>query len=113
METLHGVHHFYGGMGMAALGYLLLSFGRRRAIVFGLTVTLAGALIMTDDIWQHCLQHVYRDNYASPCKRVYWDLSARWPFLSKTVGAADRIFRGALFDGQPDEPKAHRSGAEQ
>ena len=113
METLYGVHHFYGGMGMAALGYLLLSFGRRRVIAFGLAVALAGALIMADDIWQHTVQHVYKDNYASPCKRVFWYCSKRCPALSKTVGEADRIFRGTLFDGQPDEPKAHRSEAEQ
>lgn len=103
METLSGVHHFYGGMGMAALGYLLLSFRRRWAIVFGLTLALAGTLIMTDDIWQHCLQHVYRDNYASPCKRVYWNLSKRCPFLSKTVYVADRVFRGTLFDEPPSD----------
>jgi len=103
METLCGVHHFYGGMGMAVLGYLLLSVGRRWVIVSGLMVALAGALIMTDDIWQHGLQHVYRDNYASPCKRVYWSLSKRCPFLSKTVSVADRVFRGTLFDEQPSD----------
>ncbi len=105
METLSGVHHFYGGMGMAVLGYLLLSFGRRRVIVSGLVIALAGALIMTDDIWQHCLQHVYRDNYASPCKRIYWNVSKRCPFLSRTVEAADRVFLGTIFDEPPSDPK--------
>ena len=103
METLCGVHHFYGGMGMAVLGYLLLSFRRRWIIVFGLTIAFAGALIMTDDIWQHCLQHVYRDNYASPCKRIYWNVSKRCPFVSKTVREADCFFRGTLFSESTSE----------
>ena len=105
MEALSGVHHFYGGMGMAVLGYLLLSSGRRWIIVSGLVIAFAGALIMTDDIWQHCLQHVYRNNYASPCKRVYWNLSKRCPFLSKTVYVADRVFRANLFEELPSDHK--------
>ena len=102
METLYGVHHFYGGMGMAALGYLLLLFGRKRVIVLGLMVALGGALVMADDIWQHSVQHVCRNNYASPCKRVYWYCGKRCPILPKTVNAADRVVRGALFKNPPN-----------
>lgn len=29
METLGGVHHYYGGMGLALPGYLMIAFGRR------------------------------------------------------------------------------------
>lgn len=105
METFYGVHHFYGGMGMAAIGYLLLLFGQRRwIIVFGLTFTLAGVLIMTDDIWQHTVQHVYRNNYASPCKRIYFYYSKRCPILSRTVSKADRVFRGTLGEPSPNAP---------
>lgn len=94
METLAGVHHFYGGMGLAMLGYLIVAWGRRRAVLLsGLIVAIAGTLIMTDDIWQHTVQHVRHDNYASPCKRIYKYYSSRWPFLQKTIATTDRCFR--------------------
>ncbi len=106
MEDFYGIHHLYGGMGLAAIGYLLLLFGRRkRIIVFGLTLALAGALIMTDDIWQHTVQHVYRNNYASPCKRVYFYCSKRCPILYRTVSVGDRIFRGTLNESKPNNRK--------
>lgn len=111
MEAFYGVHHFYGGMGMAAIGYLLLLFGqRKRIIVFGLTLTLAGALIMTDDIWQHTVQHVYRNNYASPCKRFYFYCGKRCPILYRTVSVVDRIFQGTLNESKPNNQK--QSGKE-
>ena len=94
MEPLIGVHHFYGGMGLALLGYLIVAWGRRRAVlVSGLIIAIAGTLIMTDDIWQHTVQHVRHDNYSSPCKRIYKYYSARCPFLQKTITTADRYFR--------------------
>ena len=96
METLVGVHHFYGGMGLALLGYLMVARCRRRAaIACGLVVVIGGAVIMADDIWQHAVQHARRGPYDSPCKCVYKCLSPRCPFLSQTVAAADRFFRRA------------------
>lgn len=94
METLVGVHHFYGGMGLALLGYLMVARCRRRAaIACGLIVVIGGALVMADDIWQHAVQHARHGPYDSPCKCVYKRLSPCCPFLSRTVAAADRLFR--------------------
>ncbi|MDD4102008.1 MAG: hypothetical protein PHU80_05180 [Kiritimatiellae bacterium] len=93
METLGGVHHFYGGMGLTLLGYLIVACGRRRLVTFGLVAVIAGALIMADDIWQHSVQYVRNENYASPCKRLYWFVSPRCPFIRETVALSDRLFR--------------------
>lgn len=104
METLVGVHHFYGGIGLAVLGYLMVAWGRRRALSFGLVIAIAGTLIMADDIWQHSVQHVRHDNYDSPCKRVFKYLSPRCPVLHKTVSTADRFFRQT----GPEEPESDK-----
>ena len=103
METLAGVHHFYGGMGLALLGYLMIAGGRRRWIAFGQVLVIAGALIMVDDIWQHGVQYVRQENYASPCKRIYHSLSPRCAPLRATVAAADRLFRAPVKNGKTEQ----------
>jgi hypothetical protein len=94
METLAGVHHFYGGMGVAVLGYLMVALGRRRWLSLGKVFVVAGALVMADDIWQHGVQYVRQENYASPCKRIFHYVSPRCPVVRETVNLADRLFRG-------------------
>ena len=100
METLCGVHHFYGGMGMAGLGYLLLHYGKRWVIVFGLILALVGGLVMIDDIWQHSMQRFVRGDYASPCKMIYRSWSKRCPLVCRTVEFGDRVFHGQIFFGR-------------
>lgn len=76
------------------LGYLIVAWGRRCAVLTGgLIVAIAGTVIMTDDIWQHTVQHVRHGHYDSPCKRIYKHYGVRCPFLQKTVTTADRCFR--------------------
>ncbi|HRR33893.1 MAG TPA: hypothetical protein P5026_07345 [Kiritimatiellia bacterium] len=101
METLAGVHHFYGGMGLAILGYSAVACGRRRLAVWGLIAVIAGALIMVDDVWQHSVQYVRNENYASPCKRVYRFIAPRCPLIRETVVWADRLFK---YVGNPADP---------
>lgn len=94
METLVGVHHFYGGIGVAMLGYLIIALCRRRKLAnMGLLIVVVGVLIMADDIWQYSVQYVRQDNYASPCKRIFYYVSPRCPIIRKTVVVADRLFR--------------------
>lgn len=101
METLAGVHHFYGGMGLALLGYLMVASGKRRMLTFGLITVIAGTLIMADDIWQHSVQYVRDENYASPCKRVYKYVSPRCWLVRETVAVTDRLFRRASAKETP------------
>ena len=95
METLAGVHHFYGGMGLALLGYMAVACCRRRLAAVGLAAVIAGALIMADDVWQHSVQYTRNENYPSPCKRVYRFIAPRCPLIRGTVVWADRFFRNS------------------
>ncbi len=104
METLSGVHHFYGGMGMALLGYLIIALCRGRWLTgFGLFVVIAGALIMLDDIWQHSVQYKRQGSYASPCKQVYHYVSPRCPAVKEAVAWADTLFRLPVKRGREQE----------
>jgi len=95
MESLAGVHHFYGGMGLVLMGYLAVVCSRRRLAVFGVVAVIAGALIMVDDVWQHSVQYTRNENYPSPCKRVYRFIAPRCPLIRGTVVWADRFFRNS------------------
>ena len=97
METLCGVHHFYIGMGMTGLGYLLLHYGKRWVIVFGLILALIGGLMMIDDIWQHSMQRFVRGDYASPCKLIFWSWCKHCPLVSRIDMVVDGVFRGQIF----------------
>ena len=94
METLQGVHHFYGGIGMAALGLLLLLIRVRwRGVaILGLALGIAGPLVMIDDIYQHSMQRFVQPGYASPCKVLFRTRGVRCPLIKGTVMTADEVF---------------------
>jgi hypothetical protein len=110
METLQGVHHFYGGIGMVVLGLLLIRARWRWAAILGLALAATGPLVMLDDIYQHTMQRFVQPGYASPCKVIYHDWSRRCGLIKRTVITADRLFRHVQNEPTPPPTNAPPTG---
>ena len=110
METLQGVHHFYGGIGMVVLGLLLIRARWRWAAILGLALAVTGPLVMLDDIYQHTMQRFVQPGYASPCKVIYHDWSRRCGLIKCTVITADRLFRHVQNEPTPPPTNAPPTG---
>lgn len=94
METLSGVHHFYLGLALALLGFMLLWAPRHWLAVAGIVVCVLGLIIMADDVFQHAMQRFYKDGYASPLKKVYQACGQACPLIGKVTVFFDDLFRG-------------------
>jgi len=94
METLSGVHHFYLGIVLTLLGFMLLWAPRNWMAVAGIVICVMGLIIMADDIFQHAMERFYMAGYDSPLKKVYLACGQVCPLIGKITVFFDNLFRG-------------------
>ena len=94
METLSGWHHFYVGIVLAMLGFVLLWAPRHWLAVVGIAICLLGLIIMIDDAFQHAMERFYMAGYDSPLKKVFLACDQICPLIGKVTSFVDDLFRG-------------------
>lgn len=94
MESLQGVHHFYLGLLLALIGFLMLWAPKPWVTVAGIVIGLLGIWIMLDDLWQHAMQRFVQPGYASPLKTLFFKCSRQFPLIGHMTEFVDALFRG-------------------
>lgn len=92
METLSGIHHFYVGIVVMFIGFVLLWASRDWLAVVGIVICILGLITITDDVFQHSMQRFYKDGYASPLKRIYKTCAPACPLIGKIAFFFDKLF---------------------
>lgn len=94
METLSGVHHFYLGIVLALLGFVLLWAPRDWLAVAGIVICALGLIIMADDLFQHAMERFCQAGYDSPLKKFYLACDRICPLIGRITAFFDSLFRG-------------------
>jgi hypothetical protein len=94
MESLQGVHHFYLGLLLALIGFLMLWAPKPWVAVVGIAIGLLGIWIMLDDFWQHAMQRFVQPDYDSPLKILFFKYSRQFPLIGNVTKFIDNVFCG-------------------
>ena len=94
MEALQGVHHFYPGLLLALIGFLMLWAPKPWVAVAGIVICLLGVWIALDDLWQHAMQRFVQPGYNSPLKTLYHICNRQFPLIGRMIGFVDKLFHG-------------------
>jgi|GEM_PF-4053201 len=94
MESLQGVHHFYLGLLLALIGFLMLWAPKPWVAVAGIVIALLGVWIALDDLWQHAMERFVQPGYESPLKTLFSKCSRQIPLLGRLTNFIDAAFRG-------------------
>ena len=89
MPQLKGVHHFYIGLILGLIGFLLIFTPCPAWIVW--TLIGLGLILMLDDAYQHLRQRK-EPEYHSPIHRLYGWFYSRIGFLRKLNRIIDKLF---------------------
>ena len=82
-----GFHHFYLGIALAVVGFILMGASW---YYVGLFTILTGLLVIIDDVWQHFKQRVDPD-YHSPLHRLYEAIYSKFAFIRWLNKIADKL----------------------
>lgn len=84
-----GFHHFYIGLALILIGFLLLIFKRKRNLA--LVFVILGLYICGDDFYQHVMQ-LTDPAYRSPLNKLYRSTLGQIGFVAWLNVLIDKIF---------------------
>ena len=87
-NSLRGFHHFYLGIPILIIGFILIWKG---TLVLYVVTLVIGSYVIYDDLYQHLRQKVNPD-YASPLHKLYGVICRYVPFIRKLGDFMDRVF---------------------
>jgi hypothetical protein len=93
MSDFVGFHHFYLGIFMVVIGFIIMITGKktRKRLLIASFIILIGSIIASDDLLQHIIQY-FNPAYRSPLHRLFGATLWKWVWVQKLCHWADHLF---------------------
>jgi len=81
-----GIHHFYIGLVIALLGFILIW----KVLWLAISLLIIGFILMIDDAMQHIIQR-WKPEYLSPLHKMYGKIYAKCKWIRKLNYFFDKL----------------------